>query len=45
MTTGALVFMAASWVFVLGLMTWSFWRVLRPKPKSSTAQRNGRLQR
>jgi hypothetical protein len=31
-TTSAIVFMAASWIFVLGLMSWSFKRVLaQPK--------------
>lgn len=29
MTPGALVFMLLSWTFVLGLMAWSFWRILR----------------
>jgi len=29
MTPGAIVFMALSWTFVLGLTIWSFWRVLR----------------
>ena len=29
MTTGAVVFMAASWAFVLGLTLWSFAKVLR----------------
>ena len=29
MTTGAFLFMAASWAFALGLMGWSFRRVLR----------------
>jgi len=28
MTTGAVVFMALSWGFVLGLVTWSFWKLL-----------------
>lgn len=31
MTSGALVFMLASWTFVLSLMSWSFWKILRPK--------------
>ena len=31
MTTGALLFLIGSWSFVLGLMGWSFWRILRPK--------------
>lgn len=40
MTTGALLFMAGSWVFVLGLMGWSFRRILRqqPKPPDSNGQ-------
>ena len=29
MTGSAMLFMAASWVFVLGLMSWSFARILR----------------
>ena len=29
MSTGALIFMALSWGFVLGLMTWSFRRILK----------------
>lgn len=29
MTTGALLFMAASWIFVLGLTIWSFAKILR----------------
>ena len=29
MTIGALLFMAASWVFVLGLTFWSFARILQ----------------
>ncbi len=29
MTTQAIVFMALSWVFVLGLVSWSFSRLLR----------------
>ena len=28
MTTSAVVFMVASWLFVLGLMSWSFRRIL-----------------
>ena len=31
MTTGALIFMATSWVFVLGLTAWSFARILTKK--------------
>lgn len=31
MSTGALISMIISWTFVLGLMTWSFWRILRAK--------------
>lgn len=41
MTTGAFLFMAVSWAFVLGLMAWSFWRVLRPKPPVVEPTRNG----
>ena len=29
MSTGAMIFMALSWGFVLGLMAWSFRRILR----------------
>ena len=29
MTTGAIIFMAASWTFVLGLTAWSFSRILK----------------
>ena len=29
MTAAALMFMAASWIFVLALMGWSFARILR----------------
>jgi hypothetical protein len=29
MTSSAMVFMAASWTFVLGLTAWSFGRILR----------------
>ena len=29
MTTGALIFMLVSWTFVLGLMFWSFGKVLQ----------------
>jgi hypothetical protein len=29
MTTAAIVFMAASWTFVLGLTLWSFARILK----------------
>jgi len=28
MSTGAIIFMAVSWTFVLGLTTWSFTRIL-----------------
>ncbi len=31
MSTGAIIFMAMSWTFVLGLMGWSFARILRSK--------------
>jgi hypothetical protein len=29
MTTAAIIFMAASWTFVLGLMLWAFSRILK----------------
>ena len=29
MSTGALIFMLLSWAFVLGLVSWSFARILR----------------
>ena len=29
MTTSAMLFMAGSWTFVLGLMVWSFWKILK----------------
>lgn len=29
MTADAVLFMTASWIFVLGLTFWSFWRILR----------------
>ena len=29
MTSSAIVFMAASWAFVLGLMLWAFSRILK----------------
>lgn len=29
MTTGAILFMLASWIFVLGLTLWSFGKILR----------------
>lgn len=31
MTTGAVIFMALSWAFVLGLVTWSYRRILTSK--------------
>ncbi|MGH7541873.1 MAG: hypothetical protein ACRELC_12820 [Gemmatimonadota bacterium] len=31
MTTSAIVFMTASWAFVLGLVAWSFGRILGHK--------------
>jgi len=31
MTATALGFMLVSWSFVLGLMLWSFWRILRKR--------------
>lgn len=33
MTTGAFLFLLGSWTAVLGLMGWSFWRVLRAKKR------------
>ena len=32
MTTGAFIFMAMAWTFVLGLTFWSFYRLLRTEP-------------
>lgn len=31
MTTGAIIFMALSWTFVLGLTGWAFYRLLTHK--------------
>ena len=31
MSTGAIIFMILAWTFVLGLMFWSFWRILGAK--------------
>lgn len=31
MSTGAIIFMALSWAFVLGLMAWAFHRLLNLK--------------
>lgn len=31
MSTGALIFMICAWTFVLGLMSWSFAKILRGK--------------
>ncbi len=31
MTTGAIIFMALSWTFVLGLTSWSFYKLLTLK--------------
>lgn len=31
MTTGAFLFLLASWTAVLGLVGWSYWRVFRVK--------------
>ncbi|MDH5316651.1 MAG: hypothetical protein OEW44_09225 [Gemmatimonadota bacterium] len=28
MSNSALIFMAAAWIFVIGLTTWSFWKLL-----------------
>ena len=32
MTTGAIIFMAMAWAFVLGLTFWSFYRLMRTDP-------------
>lgn len=29
MTTGAIIFMSVSWAFVLGLVSWSFARIMK----------------
>ncbi len=34
MSGGAIVFMAASWSLVLGLTSWSYWRLLRGRVKA-----------
>ncbi len=31
MSTGAIIFMAISWTFVLGLMAWSYRKIMRSK--------------
>ena len=31
MSTGAIIFMLISWAFVLGLVSWSFYRILTHK--------------
>lgn len=33
MSTGSLLFMLASWAFVLGLTGWSFYRILKAQDK------------
>ena len=37
MTTGALLFMLASWAFVLGLTSWSFYRLMRSGNKTAAS--------
>ena len=32
MTPGAVIFMAMAWVFVLGLTSWSYYRLLKSEP-------------
>lgn len=34
MNIGALIFMLAAWVLVLGLTVWSYWKLLRLPPLS-----------
>lgn len=41
MTTGAFLFMAGSWAFVLGLTAWSFWRILQVQSGSSYLEAGG----
>lgn len=31
MSTGAIIFMAISWTFVLGLLAWSYYRIMTAK--------------
>lgn len=37
MSTGALIFMLLSWTLVLGLMGWSFHRLLNGKPTTAAS--------
>ena len=32
MNVGALVFLLGAWTFVLGLTSWSFWKLMRTPP-------------
>ena len=43
MTTLALLFMAASWSFVLGLTVWSFRRVLRSRSGARNRPQAGKM--
>ena len=38
MTTGALIFMIASWTLVLGLTFWSFYRLMRSGNSTAAAE-------
>ena len=38
MTTGALIFMLASWTLVLGLTFWSFYRLMRSGHSTAAAE-------
>lgn len=38
MTTGALIFMLASWTLVLGLTFWSFYRLMRSGHSTTAAE-------
>ena len=42
MTTGAVIFMLASWTFVLGLTAWSFARLLGGKKTTAAAEELGK---
>ena len=39
MSTGALIFMAAIWAFVLGLTGWSFTRIMRVQKGPNTGDK------
>lgn len=41
MTTGAVIFMILSWTFVLGLMSWSFSKLLAGKRTTAAAEELG----